>query len=46
MPKCCTKCYMFDECDNKNECCSECDYYSDAKCLYAEEGEFEEREEE
>jgi len=37
MPRCCIKCYMFDECENKNECCAECDYFSDGTCLYAEE---------
>jgi len=36
MPKCCSKCYMYEECENKNECCSECDYYSDGECLYIE----------
>jgi len=37
MPKCCSKCYMYDDCENKNECCAECDYYSDGGCLYEEE---------
>jgi hypothetical protein len=30
---------MYEECENKNECCSECDYYSDGECLYVEEEE-------
>jgi len=39
---------MYGECENKNECCSECDYYSDGECIYAEEEErvYEELEEE
>lgn len=44
MPRCCIKCYMFDECENKIECCAECDYFSDGTCLYAEEEEFVEEE--
>lgn len=44
MPRCCTKCHMFDECDNKNECCPECDYYSSGTCLLEEEGELPEEE--
>jgi hypothetical protein len=39
MPKCCSKCYMHEGCENKNECCSECDYFSDDGCLYVEEEE-------
>jgi len=35
---------MFDECENKNECCAECDYFSDGTCLYAEEEELIEEE--
>jgi hypothetical protein len=31
---------MFDECENRNECCQECDYYSAGECLYVEEEEF------
>jgi hypothetical protein len=27
---------MYEECENKNECCSECDYCSGGECLYAE----------
>lgn len=42
MPKCCVRCYMFDECANKNECCPECDYYSNGKCIHATEVEFHE----
>ena len=36
MPKCCPKCYMYDECENRNKCCPECDYYSNGDCLYSE----------
>ncbi len=42
MPKCCTHCYMFDECENRNECCSECDYYSNGECFYSEVAPYEE----
>jgi len=35
MPKCCTQCYMYDECENRNGCCPECDYYSNGECLYS-----------
>jgi len=44
MSRCCIKCYMFDECENKIECCAECDYFSDGTCLYAEEEELVEEE--
>jgi len=48
MPKCCPKCYMYYECENRNECCSECDFYLGGECLYAEQDEklYEELEEE
>ena len=39
MPKCCSKCYMFSDCEDRNECCLECDYFSNGKCFYAEEEE-------
>lgn len=42
MPKCCTHCYMFDECENRNECCPECDYYSNSGCIYSEVAPYEE----
>jgi|GEM_PF-1151038 len=40
--KCCFKCYMYDECENRNECCSECDYYSNGECFYSEVAPYEE----
>jgi len=48
MPKCCSKCYMYDECENRNECCQECDYYSNGGgvCLYSEVAPYEELTEE
>ena len=45
MPKCCPKCYMYDECDHQNGCCSECDYYSNGECIYSEMESYEEFEE-
>ena len=44
MPRCCSNCYMYDECENRNECCSECDYYSGGECLYSEVEPYEELE--
>jgi hypothetical protein len=41
MRKCCSKCPMFNECEYKNGCCPECDFYSDGECLFGEEEPFE-----
>lgn len=36
MPTCCSNCWMYSECDQRNECCPECDYYSGGACLIEE----------
>jgi hypothetical protein len=46
MPKCCSNCYIYDACENRNECCQECDYYSGGECLYSEVEPYEELAEE
>lgn len=37
VPKCCFRCYMHEECGNRNECCPGCDFFSHNECLLAEE---------
>ena len=27
MSKCCSRCWMYDECTDKGECCDKCDHY-------------------
>ncbi len=46
MPKCCPKCPLFETCESRNECCPKCDFYSNGKCLLAEETSLESLEEE
>ncbi|MEM1689440.1 MAG: hypothetical protein QXX33_00440 [Candidatus Hadarchaeales archaeon] len=32
MPRCCPNCYLFEECDQKGECCEECDFFENGRC--------------
>jgi len=32
MPKCCSSCYLFEDCENRDGCCEECDFYSNGDC--------------
>ncbi|MDI6883911.1 MAG: hypothetical protein QMD00_02050 [Hadesarchaea archaeon] len=45
MPKCCSNCYFYEECDHPNECCPKCDFYSDGECTLSKEEPEEELEE-
>jgi hypothetical protein len=35
MSKCCSKCPLFDECEYRDGCCPECDFYSNGGCLFS-----------
>lgn len=37
MPRCCPKCYLFEGCENQDECCEECDFYADGDCALSKE---------
>jgi hypothetical protein len=33
MPKCCPNCYLYEECDRRGECCTECDFFENGTCV-------------
>jgi hypothetical protein len=37
MPGCCPRCYLYYECDRRDVCCRECEYYAGDECLLSEE---------
>jgi len=46
MANCCPKCWQYYGCENRNECCLECDYYANGECIHSEVEPYEELEEE
>lgn len=36
VPRCCPSCYLYEDCEKRNECCEECDFYSRGRCMLSE----------
>lgn len=36
VPRCCPSCYLYEDCEERGECCEECDFYNKGKCMLKE----------